>query len=257
MSPMRHAPASTEMSLTAVANLRPHVKMQLYFRFRKKSRPYGPFSNRFYPSTRTRCIVLKTLRSRIAHVQHMRIESPRKTCHHSKERRSVASCLQFRITNLALSKYQKLVKTRTKLKEKLKPIHRFRKVPFSGVHTNTLRYSSENIHPGERLRKVACSVIVFIVYVWMIAVSVTKELRFRSVWTGSVPVTDSHPLYTICAGAVSLGGGGLPYSLGVGVPLGSRKSYPFTRTNFANFVTIYQTKNAQLFLISVFSERSR
>ena len=42
----------------------------------------------------------------------------------------------------------------------------------------------------------------------MIAVSVTKELRFRSVWTGSVPVTDSHPLYTICAGAVSLGGGG-------------------------------------------------
>ena len=35
------------------------------------------------------------------------------------------------------------------------------------------------------------------------------------------------------------------------MPLGSRKSYPFTRPNFANFVIVYvyQTKNAQLFLI--------
>ena len=46
--------------------------------------------------------------------------------------------------------------------------------------------------------------------------------------------------------------GGTPiYSLGGGVPLGLRKSYPLLYQNFANFVTLYQTKNAQLFLISV------
>ena len=49
---------------------------------------YGPFSNRFDPSTRIRYIVLKTLKSRIAHVQRIRIlKSPRKTRHHSKERK--------------------------------------------------------------------------------------------------------------------------------------------------------------------------
>ena len=52
-------------------------------------------------------------------------------------------------------------------------------------------------------------------------------------------------------------GGILPYSLGGCVPLGSRKSYPLTRPNFANVLTLYQTKNTQLFLISVFCERSR
>ena len=46
-------------------------------------------------------------------------------------------------------------------------------------------------------------------------------------------------------------GGVLPYSLGGGVPLG-----PFVKPNFANFVTLYQTKNAQSFLISVICERS-
>ena len=49
-----------------------------------------------------------------------------------------------------------------------------------------------------------------------------------------------------------VGGGYFPYCLGAGVPLGSRKPYPFnTRVNFAN-VTLYQSKNAQLFLISIF-----
>ena len=52
----------------------------------------------------------------------------------------MVSCLQFCITNLVLSKYQKLVKTAVKLKEKLNPTHRYRKVPFSGVHTNALPY---------------------------------------------------------------------------------------------------------------------
>ena len=38
------------------------------------------------------------------------------------------------------SKYQKLVKTKIKPKEELKPTTRCRKVLLSGVHTNTLRY---------------------------------------------------------------------------------------------------------------------
>ena len=49
------------------------------------------------------------------------------------------------------------------------------------------------------------------------------------------------------------GPGVLPYSLGGDVPLGLRKSYPLpVRVNFANFVTLYQSKNTQLFLISIF-----
>ena len=51
-------------------------------------------------------------------------------------------------------------------------------------------------------------------------------------------------------------GGVLPYRLGGDLPLGSRKSYPLL-DQIANFVTLYQTKNArQLFLISVFCEQS-
>ena len=55
------------------------------------------------------------------------------------------------------------------------------------------------------------------------------------------------------------GGGGTPiYSLGGGVLLESQKSYHLlVRPNFANFVTLYQTTNAQLFLLSVFCEQSR
>ena len=43
----------------------------------------------------------------------------------------------------------------------------------------------------------------------------------------------------------------------VGCAAGFAKVLPFTRSSFANFVTLYQTKNAQLFLISIFCERSR
>ena len=46
----------------------------------------------------------------------------------------------------------------------------------------------------------------------------------------------------------------LQYSLG-GSAAGFAKVLPFTRLNFANFVTLYQTKNAQLFLISIFCEQ--
>ena len=56
------------------------------------------------------------------------------------------------------------------------------------------------------------------------------------------------------------GGGGGVLSLiqfGWGCAAGFAKVLPFTRTIFANFVTLYQTKNAQLFLISIFCERSR
>ena len=49
-------------------------------------------------------------------------------------------------------------------------------------------------------------------------------------------------------------GGVLPYSLGGGCAAGFAKVLPFNRPNFANFVTLYPTKNAQLFLISIFCE---
>ena len=45
--------------------------------------------------------------------------------------------------------------------------------------------------------------------------------------------------------------GGTPIYFGWGCAAGFEKVLPFTRPNFANFVTPYQTKNAQLFLISV------
>ena len=53
------------------------------------------------------------------------------------------------------------------------------------------------------------------------------------------------------------GGGGTPIQFGGGCAVGFAKVLPFTRPNFANFVTLYQTKIAQLFLNSIFCERSR
>ena len=38
----------------------------------------------------------------------------------------------------------------------------------------------------------------------------------------------------------------------VGCVAGFMKVLPFTGLNFADFVTLYQSKNAQLFLISIF-----
>ena len=52
------------------------------------------------------------------------------------------------------------------------------------------------------------------------------------------------------------GGGVLPCSLGGGVTLGSR-SPTLCQTKFCKFVTLYQSKNAQLFLTSIFCARSR
>ena len=95
-------------------------------------------------------------------MQRLRIESPRKTGHHLQERRSMVSCLQFHITNLVLSKCQKLVKTKVKLNEKLKPTHRYRKVPYLRIAAIVLK----KIH-----RKVAFS--SYTLYVWTIAESVT------------------------------------------------------------------------------------
>ena len=43
---------------------------------------------------------------------------------------------------------------------------------------------------------------------------------------------------------------------GWGCAAGFAKVLPFTKPNFANFVTPYQTKNAHLFLISIFCEQS-
>ena len=48
--------------------------------------------------------------------------------------------------------------------------------------------------------------------------------------------------------------GGTPIEFGWGCAAGFSKVLPFTRPNFANFLTLYQTKNAQLFLISIFCE---
>ena len=50
--------------------------------------------------------------------------------------------------------------------------------------------------------------------------------------------------------------GGYSHKFGWGCAAGFMKVLIFTRPNFANFVTPYQTKNAQLFLTSVFFERS-
>ena len=47
-----------------------------------------------------------------------------------------------------------------------------------------------------------------------------------------------------------------PIKFGWGLVTGFAKVLPFTRLNFANFVTLYQTKSAQLFLISIFCEQS-
>ena len=60
-----------------------------------------------------------------------------------------------------------------------------------------------------------------------------------------------------CLSDISGGGGILPYSLGGGVPLGSWKSYPLL-DQILQILWPYttQTKNAQLFLISIFCEQS-
>ena len=57
----------------------------------------------------------------------------------------------------------------------------------------------------------------------------------------------------------STAGGVLPYSLGGSVLLGSRKSHPLLDQTVQELqcVTLYQTKRVQLFLISIFCERSR
>ena len=109
----------------------------------------------------------------------MRIVSPRKTCHHLKERRSVVFCLQFHITNLVRLKCQKLVRTTTKLKEKLKVTHRHRKIPFSSIHMNTLRYRFKK-YPLWRAFSKSC---VFSHRFHRVCVD-DKKVAF-SVWTGS------------------------------------------------------------------------
>ena len=100
-------------------------------------------------------------------MQHMRIESPRKTLHYSKREE-----LQFRITNLVLSKCRsKAYKNQSKAKQKAKAdvvvVEKFRLQASTSF--------KKKIHSREGFRKVAFSVIVF---VWMIAVSVTKKLQF-------------------------------------------------------------------------------
>ena len=87
----------------------------------------------------------------------MCIESPRKARYHSTERRSMISCLPFRITNAVLLKCQNLLKTKEKLKENLKPTHPYRKAPFSGVRPHryaTVSFSTKSTLEGvfEKLR---------------------------------------------------------------------------------------------------------
>ena len=110
----------------------------------------------------------------------MCIEIPRKARYHSTERRSIISCLQFRITNVIFLKCQNLVKTKEKLKENLKPTHPYLKTPFSGVHPH--KYAMVSFSTKSTLESVSKSCvfgIIFIVYVWTITVSITKKLLFR------------------------------------------------------------------------------
>ena len=51
-------------------------------------------------------------------------------------------------------------------------------------------------------------------------------------------------------------GGGYSHIVWVGCAAGFVKVLPFTRLNFANFVTLYQRKNALSFFISIFCEQS-
>ena len=48
--------------------------------------------------------------------------------------------------------------------------------------------------------------------------------------------------------AVEGGGGGSPIKFGWGCDAGFAKVLPFTRPNFANFVTLYQTKKCSIIL---------
>ena len=67
--------------------------------------------------------------------------------------------------------------------DRLNPIlisHRFRKVPFSSVHTETRKRRFKKFHAGMRSHKVSFSVTVFIGNVWTEAISATKKLRFQA-----------------------------------------------------------------------------
>ena len=75
------------------------------------------------------------------------------------------------------------------------------------------------------------------------------------------PVSDASTPWThsILSKRVNdVGGGGTPIYFEWGCATGFTKVLPFTKPNFADFdPTVYPTKNAQLFLISVFCEQSR
>ena len=66
-----------------------------------------------------------------------------------------------------------------------------------------------------------------------------REIFFGQLFATAIATIISHPISVMDC-------------VRVGCAVGSRKSY-----SFANFVTLYQTKNAQLFSISVFCEGSR
>ena len=106
-------------------------------------------------------------------MQRMPVGSSRKTRHHSKERRSVVSCLQLLIIYLALPKMPKASKKQSKAKAQADS-----SLSKSSVFKHPHEYAAISFSkksPRERFRKVAFSVIVFIVNVWTIAVSVTTE----------------------------------------------------------------------------------
>ena len=99
----------------------------------------------------------------------MCIESPPKARYHLTERISVISCLHFRITNAVFLKCQDLVKTKEKLKEKLKPIHPYRKALFLGVRPH--KYATVSLSTKSTLESVSKSCVLginFIVYTWTI-----------------------------------------------------------------------------------------
>ena len=109
----------------------------------------------------------------------MCIESPQKARYHLTERIGMISCLRFRITNVVFLKCQNLVKTKEKLKEKLKPIHPYRKASFLGVHPH--KYATVSFSTKSTLESVSKSCVLginFIVYAWTITVPITKKVAF-------------------------------------------------------------------------------
>ena len=138
------------------------LKTQLCFRFQKnRLLTDGAFSNGFYPSKRIRCIVLKMLRNRNAHVQGISNDSP--TFKRKKKRGFLFTISYYKFSPFKISKASKnhsRAKGKAKFDSSLSKSFVFRR-PHKCDRVSLI---SKKIHSGESFLRGALSVIVFIVY---------------------------------------------------------------------------------------------